>query len=175
MLHHVFRVRNREVLDEEVERIHADVPAACGLFLDCFPHRVDHRLVLLHILRTRSVLRIHLTGTLVFAVADQLVVYPEFVEQVLEEYHPAADAEEEIVSSVMAGSVDLVGNGCKIIAAGGESFTIDDHRLAALAEIGECLAEFLQVGQAAGGIVGLEVDVFDTRVFGSLVDGIDSI
>ena len=75
----------------------------------------------------------------------------------------------------MAGSVDLVGNGGKIIAAGGKSFTIDDHRLAALAEIGECLAEFLQVGQTAGGVVGLEVDVFDTRVFGSLVDGIDSI
>ena len=72
-------------------------------------------LVLKHVLRAWRVLDIGLACALVLSVADELESDPELVEQVLQENHPAADAYEEIVASVVAGSVDLVGYRCEIV------------------------------------------------------------
>ena len=115
VLHHVPGQVDGKIVYEEVERIHAQPPAFGGFGRNGLPHRIYHLLVLKHVLRAWRVLDIGLSCALVLSVADELESDPELVEQVLQEYHPAADADEEVVASVVAGSVDLVGYRCEIV------------------------------------------------------------
>ena len=117
MLYHILGEGQGKVVNEEVERVQTDAPGLGGLSGDVLPDGIDHYLVLLHVLRAGSVLDVHLSGALVLAVAYELVVDSKLVEQVLEEDHPAAYAEHEGIATVMAGGVNLVGNGSQIIAA----------------------------------------------------------
>ena len=110
MLCHVLGEVDRQVVDEIVERVDTYSPGLRGLVGDALPHGVDHDLVLFHVLGTRGVADVHFSGALVLAVADQLVVDTKFVQEILEEDHPSPQTKHEVVASMMAGCVDLVGD-----------------------------------------------------------------
>ena len=169
------KIVEEEVVDGGIDLVDGEVAAGCDFRCVACPNSVDHSLVLLHILRARGVLDEHLAGGLVLSVADELDIDPELVEEVLEEEHLGADADEHRCAALLRSHIDLVRHRCQVVAGGGRRLDVGDDRLRAFAEVLEALSEFLDLGNTAGDPVSLEENIFYARVLSSLVEGLDSL
>ena len=172
----VLREAELEPVDQLVEPGGVDAAGLRDLGADGLPERIDHPLVLLAVLRAGVAAGERLAGGLVFAVADQLDVDAELLQQVAEEDHLRADAGQRRVAADAVGHIDLVGHGSEVVGARAQAFEVGDDGFAARgAEVLERLAQLLEVGYAGGVAVGAEINVLDRRVFGGGVHGLHGI
>ena len=117
----------------------------------------------------------HLAGGFVFAVADQLDVHAEAVQQVFQIEHLQRDADNAAVAATARGHEYLVGRRAEIEAAVGGILEVGDHRFAALVEQLDGHAEFLQGRRRSIPAVGLEVEAAHSRVVSRGDDGVAGI
>ena len=172
---HILREVEFQAVDEPVDVLHGDAAGLGDLAGNGIPEGIDHYLILLTVLIGGSVLDVHFAGGLVFAVADELIVHAHLVQDVLEEDHPSGEAGHLDHAAVVGGHVDLVAGGGEVIGAVGGVLRIGHDGLAALAELGEGVAEFFQVGRAGGGAVRTEEDILDAGIGRRRVNGLDGI
>ena len=99
---------------------------------------------------------------------NELNVDSELVKQVLKINHLGANSIDIDESTEIGSHIDLVSNGCKIVAQGCRSLDIGHYSLAAGTEPGKCLAQ-LFAGSNLGRAVAAEVDEADARVLGCIV------
>ena len=107
--------------------------------------------------------------------ADELVVHAHFVQDVLEEDHPSGETGHLDHAAVVRSHVYLISGRGKVIGAVGGVLRVGDDGLAAPAELGEGVAELLQVGDAGGGSVRTQEDILDAGIGRRRVDGLDGV